>query len=49
MKIQLKLPDGGEFSFERPPMEPKHFEALCWIIGIVAVLWFFVKFFSMFL
>ena len=48
MKINLKLPGGGEFYFERPPMKPEHFEAICWVAGIVAVLWFFVKLFSLF-
>ena len=48
MKIKLKLPVGGEFLFERPPMKPEHFEAICWVAGIAAALWFFVKFFSLF-
>ena len=49
MKIYMKLPGDRELCFEKEPMKPKRFEAICWVAGIAAVLWFFVKFFSLFI
>lgn len=31
MKIDLKLPDGGELHVDRPPMDKERFLALCGI------------------
>lgn len=48
MKIYMKLPGDRELCFEKEPMKTERFEAICWMVGIAAVLWFFVKFFSLF-
>lgn len=43
MKIDLKLPDGGEFEFhfERKPMDKERFEAVCGLLyAVIAALTF---------
>lgn len=37
MRIDLTIPGGGELHFERKPMPPERFEALCWLAGILGV------------
>lgn len=37
MKLYLKLPGHGEFSFEKAPMSKERFEMICWLIAIALV------------
>ncbi len=43
MKIYLKLPNHGEFQFEKEPMSADRFNTLCAIFGVLAFLIFSVK------
>ncbi len=43
MKIYLKLPNRGEFQFEKEPMSEERFNLLCVIFGVLAFLIFCVK------
>lgn len=48
MKIDLKLPDGGELHFERQPMSKERFEAVCGILYAVIAACTFLGFLIIF-
>jgi len=43
LKIYLRLPNRGEFQFEKEPMSKERFELLCILFGVFAILIFCVK------
>lgn len=49
MKIDLKLSDGGEFHFERQPMDKERFEAVCGLLYATIVALTFLGFLTILL
>ena len=50
MKLDLKLPGGGEFHFERPPRAPmseERFQRLFWLAVLLIGSEAFIRFFAL--